>query len=310
MWNYENFLGKAQLYFSRAASHPHAEDDEVALWILLGLEFLLRAPLAKVHPTLLADPTGDSIMHAAGYHTKDPKSIQSSGVISRLTLVIDEFAERVGEAKLLLSLRNGELHSSESPLAIAQDQWLPHFIRVADTLCKHLGLKTEDVVGADIVAHGRNLVDVEDKRLGHEVNIRIKAAKEFFSKLRADEVEARIRFATSGVGRDTLVSKYLESVTVGAGQLAFERVACPACECRVPLRLEAVRTTKEWLEGDQVKSETVHIARELLCPICELRLSTTAELGVAGIRQQFVIERSEELAERYAGGFEDDYGND
>ncbi|MFE1255824.1 hypothetical protein [Streptomyces fungicidicus] len=310
MWNFDNFLGKAQLYFSRAAGHPHAEDDEVALWILLGLEFLLRAPLARVHPTLLADPTGDSIMHAAGFRAKNPKSIQASGVISRLTLVIPEFSERESEAKFLIGLRNEELHSSESPLAVDQAQWLPHFIRVADTLCAHLGLKTEDVVGADIVAHGRNLVDVEDKKLTHEVKTRIQAAKEFFSRLRPDEVKARIKAAESSVGRDALVRQYLDSVAPGSGQLAFERVACPACGNTVPLRLESVRTTKEWLEGDEVKSEIVYIARQLLCPICELSLVTTEELRIAGVPQQYVIERSEDLMERYAGGFEDDYGND
>ncbi|MFD8191251.1 hypothetical protein [Streptomyces wuyuanensis] len=310
MWNYDNFLGKAQFYFSRAAGHPHAQDEEVALWLLLGLEFLLRAPLAKVHPTLLADPTGDSIMHAAGYPAKSPKSIQASGVISRLTLVIPGFTEREGEAKFLIGLRNEELHSSESPLAIDQAQWLPHFIRVADALCGHLGLKAEDLVGPDIIAHGRNLVDVEDKKLTHEVKTRIQAAKEFFSRLRPDEVQARIESAASAVDRDALVRRYIDSVAPGSGQLAFERVPCPACEVSAPLRLEAVRTTKEWLEGDEVKSEVVYIARQLLCQICELSLLTTAELRIAGVSQQYVIERSEDLMERYSGGFEDDYGND
>jgi hypothetical protein len=67
MWDDEEFLSKAKLYFVRGRDHPQVEDDVLALWLLLGLEFLLRAPLARVNPTLLADPNGESVMHAAGF---------------------------------------------------------------------------------------------------------------------------------------------------------------------------------------------------------------------------------------------------
>jgi hypothetical protein len=50
--------------------------------VLLGLEFLLRAPLAKVNPTLLADPSrnDNAVMYAAGFPIApgdQPKSIQT-----------------------------------------------------------------------------------------------------------------------------------------------------------------------------------------------------------------------------------------
>lgn len=308
MWAYEHFVGKAQLYFGRAASHPHAEDEEVALWLLLGLEFLLRAPLARIHPTLLADPTGDSIMHAAGYPTKNPKSIQATGVISRLAMVIPDFSERESEAKFLIGLRNEELHSSASPLAVDQAQWLPHFTRVVDTVCNHLGLEADALVGAEIIAHGRNLVDAEDKKLAHEIRTRIQTSKEFFSRLKPDEVAAR-RKAVKLSANKSLLAEAIRTIKSGE-QFAVERVDCPACGSEVHLRLESVRTTKEWLEDDEVKREVVFIARELSCPICELMLTSTAEVRISGIPQQYIRVQSEDLSERYAGAFEDDYGND
>lgn len=40
MWDYDSLLAKTQVYLQRAEDHPHANDDEFALWMLLGLEFL------------------------------------------------------------------------------------------------------------------------------------------------------------------------------------------------------------------------------------------------------------------------------
>ncbi|GGR11050.1 hypothetical protein GCM10010195_75450 [Kitasatospora griseola] len=37
VWDYSGFMDKARLYFSRAAQHPQAEDDAVALFLLLNL---------------------------------------------------------------------------------------------------------------------------------------------------------------------------------------------------------------------------------------------------------------------------------
>jgi hypothetical protein len=77
MWDYDGLIGKARIYFERAEAVDEADDDAFAVWLLLGLEFLLRAPLAKVNPVLLADPNGDAILHAAGFPSgpdaKDPK---------------------------------------------------------------------------------------------------------------------------------------------------------------------------------------------------------------------------------------------
>jgi hypothetical protein len=141
MWDYDGLIGKARVYFERAEAVAKADDDAFAIWLLLGLEFLLRAPLANVHPVLLADPNGDAILHAAGFpggpDAKEPKSIQLTTVISRLRRIIENFtSDRENDATLLTALRNRELHSSEAPFAsIEVALWLPRFTRVAEVIC-------------------------------------------------------------------------------------------------------------------------------------------------------------------------------
>jgi hypothetical protein len=276
MWDYDGFIGKAQLYFGRAQGHQRVEDDVLAVWLLLGLEFLLRAPLAKVNPTLLADPNpnGNAIMYAAGFPVKpgdQPKSIQAHTVISRLGIVIAEFGkERQDEATFLIGLRNEELHGSASPFEMDIAQWLPHFTRVVGVVCPHLGLDPADIVGEDIIAQGRSLVDAADRRLEHEVNKLIAAAKTVLSRLRIEQIEAR---------RALLAMRVPSSI---------EFVRCPACNEEIPMRLQAVRATGERLEEGEIVRDVVYIAIGLSCPMCDLELANTAEIRAAKITQQYV----------------------
>src|SRR5437870_3462073 len=113
MWSYDDFLAKAKLYMARAAQHDRA-DDEFALWLLLGLEFLLRAPLAQVHPTLLASPEGPSLLDAAGFSdpTREPKSVAITTVLERLKVIVPSFSQqRFEDASFLINLRNAEVHT-------------------------------------------------------------------------------------------------------------------------------------------------------------------------------------------------------
>ncbi|WP_182908060.1 hypothetical protein [Microbispora sp. H13382] len=308
MWDYEGFVAKAQLYFTRAKEYPRAEDDVMALWLLLGLEFLLRAPLAKISPTLLADPqSGDAIMHAAGYPIRSdggtPKSIQAKTVIIRLGAVIPEFTkERQDDANFLIGLRNEELHSSESPLAIEIAKWLPHFTRVVEIIGAHLELDPADLVGDEIMDLGRELVNEADKKIEHEVNKRIEAAKVFFARLKPSEIDAR-RGA-----RPKQITLFGEEPLIPHPDWPID---CPACkEEKIPLKLRPVRWTNERLENDEICREVVYIAIGLSCPICDLELAGTAEIRAAKIRQEYIRKEWESLEDRYSADYEADYGNE
>lgn len=298
MWDYDGLIGKARIYFERAESVGEADDDAFAVWLLLGLEFLLRAPLAKVNPMLLADPNGDALLHAAGFpgsDAKEPKSIQATTVISRLRRIIETFTtDREDDATILAALRNRELHTSEAVLAsIDIALWLPRFTRVAEVICAHLDLDPTDVVGEEVMAQGRALVDAEDKKLAHEVATRIAAARAFAKNLSDAEVHHRWETAR--------VSRAYPAVVVD----------CPACGLDVTMDLESIRTTNERLSDGEILRDIISVARGLRCPVCSLALTSTAEVSAAGLPQQHTRTETESFEDRFLSLYEpDDYGND
>lgn len=317
MWNYEEFIAKAQLYFSRAEENPRM-DDTVALWLLLGLEFLLRAPLANVHPTLLAEPTGDSIMHAAGFPLKpdsgQPKSIPAHTVIKRLGTMIPEFTKDLQtDASLLSGMRNEELHTSSSPLDTDATAWFPQFIRVAEAMCNHLNLDADDLVGKSIMRHGRSLVGEVDKKLEQDVRRRLNDAKAFFARLKPEEISARMT-QVSNMRKGLIIPDVKLDTTsnsIKAVEIYRVVVECPACSrIAATLSLDSVRVTNERLEDEEVHQDVLYVAETLSCAVCDLELKSTAELRAAQVKFQYVETRQESLADRYVGWDESDYGND
>jgi hypothetical protein len=320
MWKYESFQAKAQLYFTRAREHPAAEDDVLGLWLLLGMEFLLRAPLAKVHPALLAEPNGNAIMHACGVPLKpngtQPKSVQTKTVILRLGSIVPGFdKDREEDASFLIGLRNEELHTSAAALELEIDKWLPHFTRVVEVICRHLEIDPERLAGRGIMEQGRTLVDIADKRLENEVRQRIAKAKEFFSRLRPEEVEARKATLQATIHRNSRRGQTLQELLQRIrppSRASTQIVACPACGQKIPMILGAVRSTNQRLEEDSVVRDVIYIGRTLSCVVCDLELKSTAEIRAAGIPQQYVREERESLEDRFTNMWDegDDYGND
>lgn len=297
MWDFDSIYGKAKTYFARGAAHEHSDDEEFVLWHLLGLEFLLRSPLAKIHPSLLAAPEGDSILAANGIPTaNEPKSIPSHSVVTRLSQIVPNFTkDGQHDSTTLLNLRNVELHTGEAAAAnVANDFWLPKLLRVGEVVCAHLGADLEDVLDLEVVELARSLVDLEDKKLAHEVHQRISAAQAFFSKLTEDEVATRTPSRPSFYGHPVV-----------------EVVTCPACANAVPIVIEHVRTSGERIADDRLVREAIYVAVAFRCPICTLELNTTAEVVAAGLPQQIVQEEWEDLSERFQQDVLDyEYGND
>jgi hypothetical protein len=300
MWDYDSLLGKSELYFTRAREHTSADDDVLALWLLLGLEFILRAPLARVSPMLLADPNGDSLLHAAGFPGKpgacEPKSIQAATVFSRLGRVINDFnSERIADATFLCNLRNKELHTGDAALDVDPSLWMPAFMRVTKVLCDHLSLDMENLLGADLVGQGQALVDAEDRKLLHEVQQRVGASRSFFEQLTVAEVDERRKL----------------SLPTPIGTYGKEFVSCPACGSNTTLLIEAMRTTNERISEDSIFRDVVYVLKALKCSVCGLHLSSTAEIKSAGLAQHFVKQEEETIYERFTNSYEpDDYGND
>ncbi|WP_173054729.1 hypothetical protein [Phytohabitans houttuyneae] len=263
-------------------------DDEFTLWLLLGLEFLLRAPLARVHPSLLASPEGESVLHAVGIVRSDarPKSITTKTVLDRLKYVVPDFGQdRVSDALYLANLRNEELHTANAALKeVSEEHWMPRLISVVEVLCQFLELQAEDVLNSDIVAQARALRIEVDRALERDVQQAISRSRYFFGNLTAEERQKRRASA-------------IFAVQHGYRQKAVE---CPACGSIADLDMTPGRTTKSKFvpEENSFVHVVVYVAKSLECQVCGLQLTDTAQVTAAGLPKLYQEARSED---RYAG---------
>ncbi|GAB18416.1 hypothetical protein GOEFS_054_00290 [Gordonia effusa NBRC 100432] len=291
MWDYDGFIGKARLYFTRGAEHEHSDDDEFAIWHLLGFEFLLRTPLANLHPSLLAATNdSDSLLAANGVTTpKDPKSVASGVVIDRLARIVPEFAgDAVSDSLFLMNLRNAELHASNAAVSeVPNDLWLPKLVRVAKIICQHLAIDPQDVLDDAVVKLGEILLDEADKKVARGVELKIQACLSFLEKLSQDEIAARVA-AAEPTGLELL-----------ARQRTTAAVKCPVCEHTVYAPKTYVRSAREHLDGDTVIRDDIYLLDELKCPVCGLELLGAPELVAAQVPQQVTEQEHESLDERY-----------
>ncbi len=303
MWDLDGYMGKAQEYFRRAAQHDHSDDDEFVLWHLLGLEFLLRAPLAALHPSLLAAPEGDSLLAANGIPIDaEPKTVPSHTVLSRLTKIVAGFTTALQrDAQTLLNLRNAELHTADAAVQnVGNEFWLPKLVRIAEALCGHLDFDVDDVLAPDVVQLGHRLIDAEDKKLAHEVSQRIAEARAFAQKLTDVELAAR----KAAIEPATLLER-LRALS------RRSKVECPACATEIYADREYVRSTRERLEEGSVIKDKVYVVTACNCPVCGLKLVGTAEIVAGGLPQQVTLEEAESLEDMYAEqAVDDEYMNE
>lgn len=314
MWDFDGYIAKAKLYFDRADQLDGDDDGTAAaVWLLLGLEFLLRAPLAKVHASLLAVPEGDSILHANGIVKSDskPKSVQTKTVVDRLGHVDPSFGQDRGKDALFLAdLRNGELHTAEATLENASPEtWMPKFLGVVEAVCDHLGMKPEDVLSSEIIERATAYRETADRAIRQHVQKAMAEAKAFYDRLTADEVSQRKASSTS-------VPAYVPGIR-------NEAISCVACgENTGFLRLAEGRTLDSKYDEDnqEITHRVVYLAQEFSCRVCGLALTSTAECMAAGIARLRTSTTSED---RYDGWEEmmtyedamrhlsaDEYGND
>lgn len=268
----------------------------------LGLEFLLRAPLAKLNPVLLADPTagdGYSVLHAAGVappRNREPVSVGLKTVLERLVAVVPGFTTEDQEsARFLTNVRNQELHSSDmSTSAISAATWMPRFLRLVGKLSAYFSEDVADYFSQDFIKHASHFVDSEDKQLKNAIEQRMSKARVLYAGLRPEEREAR---------KPTLFT--------GSDGLWPRPTECKACG-EIGLMLgEAVRTGRETLDEDMVTKRIYFVASRFACSVCGFTLSGTNEMAVIDVIQEWTQDEVESLVDRFAQfDFEPDYGND
>lgn len=298
MWDYDGYIAKAKLFNARAEEYS---DDGFALWLLLGLECLLRAPLAKIHPSLLAEPNGTSILHANGIDAPgDAKTVSLSTVQKRLEVIVPGYVAVKEDAERLVNLRNGELHSSATVLAdIKTSDWLGSYYEVVAIIASHLGVPISDLLPAGIETQASQYAAADRQRIKHVVQTKMDTSASTFALLTPEIRQSRAAAVVS------------QALALSRGR--FELAPCPVCKSTAILQTTVARITKARYDEDEdlLDRDVVSIVHGVRCVVCELELDGVHEVEAAGLKSEHIETVSESMADRYAESFyEGDYGND
>lgn len=306
-WKYEDLWLKAKLYMARASA-VGPDDELFPFWSSLALEFLARASLAKVHPSLLADPSqgGTSVMYACGLvnpgsKPHSPKSIPAHTVFERCKAAVPGFtAEHEATCLALSEKRNSELHTGEPAFVGYQtSEWQAKFYRVCKLLVAQQGEKLESLLGdVGLTKAAEEMIAAEDRTEVRNAKKAVGIAKATFEKLDKEEQDAK-RIASRP-------SPYLPT-----GSLTRD---CPACAAVGILVGSSIHVAESRLEDDYIVSDVTYLPASFRCASCGLLLQKYAQLDAVGLGGQFVAQESQEASEYYGTSsderYEEEYGND
>jgi hypothetical protein len=186
---------------SAAAAYSNEEWDVFYLHLATAVEQLVKAVLARAHPSFIADvrPNSrdgfDSLLHLCGYgnRARTPdfvaavRTITASEALERVGLLVDGYQPPSALVGLLLRARNGIVHVGHQERAEG-DAILGDVARYLGPLLSSQGLDPRDYWGdsATMVAvHAKRRLDANEARYRR----RLQAAKDQYARLvsRTDE---------------------------------------------------------------------------------------------------------------------------
>lgn len=287
-WERKPLWDKATLFMGRAMEQDR-EQETFGLWAAMGLELLARSALAKVSPTLLAEPEKDhrNVLHALGLGSGNPpKSIATAQVLALCRSLIADFTEaEMKAASALIGRRNEELHTGAASFLNFQTQtWLPAFYRCCKVLAEFQGESLTSLLGPDEAQVAEKTLKETENNLLDKIKSLIAAHKKVFD---AKEVGERERLAAEA-----------EEQGLRLSHQKHHRVKCPACTCTATVQGDAYG-------GEHVKhGDGCIIVRQNVvptrfsCSACGLKLSGYGELLSAGLADHFT-HRTEYSPEDY-----------
>ncbi|WP_047980184.1 hypothetical protein [Ornithinibacillus contaminans] len=294
---YEDLWKKSQVFIERAIeSRNESKIDEFNLWASIALELLGKSTLAKIHPSLVVDPsTPKGLLIASGYSdSEDYKTITAKTVFDRLRNLIkvkrfDEDTKKF--CTRLANLRNAELHSGELPFVDRDmESWLPKFWDTCKMLLEHQGKTLEDYIGESEAKSAEEIIHDKSIVLQKTIESKIHKFKQDALKRYGGELEKESEnFKISWINEDEIVVK------------------CPACTFEAVIEGEA-------LEEGEIESnpddpwiffqDITFLATSFTCRTCGLVLGNHDEIVAAGLDQEFTNRIEVEP------DYEPDYGND
>jgi hypothetical protein len=314
-WGFEPLWQKACIYFERAFDGDR-ESDLFPFFASLGLEFLARAALAKVHPALLADPRdGGNVLYAFGCPTTArPMSIVAKTIYSRLVHVVPKYNDEDQNFCLLFAeRRNKELHTGQLGFGgLPTGDWLPDFYRVVAKIVDSCGKNLEDPLVKSEADVAREHLSVLEKSVVIKINKYIDAKKQFIAGLLPAELVAR---------RASKGFKFSRTMSKDNGVHCQKK--CPACESNGCVEVVPVGTTAARIKDGELVSQTFYSPKKFFCGVCDLKIEGSQELRAANLADQIIIEDAEDPVDFFGinprdyidpedlrAAIDEDYGND
>jgi hypothetical protein len=291
-WSEDALFSKALVYVQKMEQH-NAEDWEYGFWSSLSLEFLCRAAVAHVSPTLLADRKDWRNTHyALGNATMSkqflPRSAQTKEVLDILTALVPGFTESTDFCVEHAGRRNAELHSGDLEFKnLETGKWLPKYYAACKTLLKFIGKTLNDLF--EEAATAEQLIAASGDAAAKAVGQDIAAHIALWNEKSADE--------------RTISSSQSQ---VWASREKGHRVQCPACKNTGLLRGAPQGTVTTKVNDDEIIQKQTVIPASFECIACGLRIAGLSKLVACGLGNAFTETSTSSAADFFGLYTEDD----
>lgn len=287
-WSKDALLSKAKLYFTKAFEEEK-DSPFFGIFCALGLELLARAALANISPTLLADNANaqGNILYALGKKDASgsfkPKSLIVSSVLLICKEVISGFNEDCFKIALsLVERRNEELHTGGGAFAeYNQDKWIAGFYLCCKVLSESMGESLISVFGKEEAKTAEVLITQDAEKVKKEVMDRISARKKVYEETVKD----------SGDSGAAMIAKGTFMIDIRTHQ-GYHKVTCPCCGNSALIYGKEPDYGKEIIADDEVIVRKDVIPSSFKCDVCNLKLSSYAELKAAGLPLHYTTTES------------------
>ena len=311
-WSKDALVSKAKVFFEKAFSEEK-DSPFFGVFCALGLELLARASLANISPALLADSANaqGNILYALGKKDSSfkPKSLIVSSVLLVCKEVIPDFNEDCYKlAMSLMERRNEELHTGGGAFAeYNQDKWIGGFYLCCKVLSASMGETLVTIFGKDESEIAEALIVQDAEKVKKEVMDRINARRKVFEETVQESVDEGAAIIAKGTIMIDLLTHQ-----------GYHKVSCPCCGNDALIHGKEPDYGKEAIEEEEVVVKKNIIPNSFKCDVCNLRLSSYAELKAAGLPlhyttterydpvEYFGIDKSTLAEEWYYEGYSND----
>jgi hypothetical protein len=287
-WSQDALIKKAQRYAEAMLSQPR-NDSRFVLMSTFVLEFLGRAALSKISPTLLADTKDwNNLYFSLGFvptATKFiPRSIPGSNVFERLTTILPDFTPELhGFSAKHLTRRNEELHSGGNPFDGLETAWLASYYRTCRVLLTSIGESLQLVFGADEAKVAEKLIEAAEDESAKAVLKSIYEHKALWEAKVADEA-----------------TKLTNQASNWATRFNGHRVSCPACGNDTLLIGNPISAPQIKLDEDSIVETQEYLPSKFECIACQLKIGGLSQLSASNLGLPFTKTLTYDPAEYYA----------